>query len=171
MTAPSSICNRRLASQYRCLWPCPPSSSLRFSILLIQVVIESLHFLHYGVCDYIRTSLSRTRLFRVTAYLEVKIWSLFQHETMTAGTCNKIMWKSGEIAPPLFHIILFIYIFLTSGVKLHIHLLNVVVQFIVFLTLSTLICRSTDISKCFSESLGIRDNGSRLYLYFTMMLR
>ena len=57
----------------------------------------------------------------------------------------------------------FIYIFLTSGVKLHIHLLNVVVQFIVFLTLSTLICRSTDIWKCFSESLGIRDNGSRLY--------
>ena len=56
----------------------------------------------------------------------------------------------------------FIYIFLTSGVKLHIHLLNVVVQFIVFLTLSTLICISTDISKCFSESLGIRDNGSRL---------
>ena len=58
----------------------------------------------------------------------------------------------------------FIYIFLTSGVKLHIHLLNVVVQFIVFFTLSTLIFRSTDISKCFSESLGIRDNGSRLYL-------
>ena len=57
----------------------------------------------------------------------------------------------------------FIYIFLTSGVKLHIHLLNVVVQFIVFLTHSTLICRSADISKCFSESLGIRDNESRLY--------
>ena len=32
-----------------------------------------------------------------------------------------------------------------------------------FLTLSTLICRGTDISKCFSESLGIRDNESRLY--------
>ena len=61
----------------------------------------------------------------------------------------------------------YIYIFLTPGVKLHIHLLNVIVQFIVFLTLSTLICRSTDISKCFSESLGIRDNGSRLYQYFT----
>ena len=57
----------------------------------------------------------------------------------------------------------FIYIFLTSGVKLHIHLLNVVVPFIVFLTLSTLICRGADISKCFSESLGIRDNVSRLY--------
>ena len=38
-----------------------------------------------------------------------------------------------------------------------------VVQFIVFLTLSTLICRGTDISKCFSESLGIRDNEIRLY--------
>ena len=57
----------------------------------------------------------------------------------------------------------YIYIFLTSGVKLHIHLLNVVVQFIVLLTLSTLICRSTDISKCFSESLGVRDNEVRLY--------
>ena len=34
--------------------------------------------------------------------------------------------------------------------KGHIHLLNVVVQFIVFLTLSTLICRGTDISKCLS---------------------
>ena len=56
----------------------------------------------------------------------------------------------------------FIYIFLTSGVKLHIHLLNVVVQFIVFLTLSTLIHRDTDISKCLSEFLGIRDNESRL---------
>ena len=39
-----------------------------------------------------------------------------------------------------------------------------VVQFIVFLTLSTLICRGTDISKCFTESLGIRDNGSRVYM-------
>ena len=30
---------------------------------------------------------------------------------------------------------------------------------------SQLICRSTDISKCFSESLGIRDNGSWLYIW------
>ena len=80
------------------------------------------------------------------------------------------MWKRGEIAPirsnfsPFPHY--FIYIFLTSGVKLHIHLLNVVVLFIVFLTPSTLICRGTDISKYFSESLGIRDNESRLYVYF-----
>ena len=53
---------------------------------------------------------------------------------------------------------------LTSGVKLHIHLLNVVVRFIVFLTSTTLIFRGTDILKCFKEPLGIRDNESRLYL-------
>ena len=35
---------------------------------------------------------------------------------------------------------------LTSGVKLHIHLLNVVVRFIVFLTSATLISGGTDIS-------------------------
>ena len=61
------------------------------------------------------------------------------------------------------------YIFLTSGVKLHIHLLNVVVQFIIFLTLSTLMCRGTDISKCFSESLGIRDNEIRLYFDYSVL--
>ena len=80
------------------------------------------------------------------------------------------MWKRGELAQFLFFSTLsfpcyFIYIFLTSGVKLHIHLLNVVVQFIVFLTPSTLVGRGTDISKCFSESFGIRDNESRLYIY------
>ena len=67
------------------------------------------------------------------------------------------MWKRGEIAPKeqflLFFSHYFIYIFLTSGVKLHIHSLNVVVQFIVFHTLLTLICLGTDISKCFSESI------------------
>ena len=53
---------------------------------------------------------------------------------------------------------------LTSGVILHIHLLNLVVRFIVFLTSANLIFRGKDISKCFRESLGIRDNESRLYL-------
>ena len=81
------------------------------------------------------------------------------------------MWKRGAISP-FFHIIIYIYIFLTSGVKLQIHLLNVVVQFIVVLTHSTLICRGTDISKCFSESLGIGDNESRLYfLFFSTFIR
>ena len=65
------------------------------------------------------------------------------------------MWKRGEIAPKehfFFFSILYIYIS-NLGVKLHIHLLNVIVQIIVLLTLSTLTCRGTDISKCFSESL------------------
>ena len=61
---------------------------------------------------------------------------------------------------PLFHNIF--NISLTSGVKLHIHLLNVVVRFIVYLSSATLIFRGTEISKCFRESLGIRDNESRL---------
>ena len=50
------------------------------------------------------------------------------------------MWKRGEIAPKeqfLLFSTLFIYIFLTSGVKLHIHLLNVVDHFIVLLTLNS----------------------------------
>ena len=63
---------------------------------------------------------------------------------------------------PLFHNIFSIS--LSSGVKLHIHLLNVVVRFIVFLTSTTLIFRGTDISKCLRESLGIRDNEIRLYV-------
>ena len=53
------------------------------------------------------------------------------------------MWKRGEIAPmeqfPLFSTLfcIYTYIFLTSGVKLHIHLLNVVVQ-LLFSSLSQL---------------------------------
>ena len=43
-------------------------------------------------------------------------------------------------------------------------MLNVVVRFIVFLTSATLIFRGTDISKCFRESLGIRDNEIQLYV-------
>ena len=38
-----------------------------------------------------------------------------------------------------------------------------VVGLIVFLSSANLICQSTDISKCFIESHGIRDNESRLY--------
>ena len=59
---------------------------------------------------------------------------------------------------------------LTSGVKLHIHLLNVVVRFIVFLNSATLIFQGMDILKFFRESLGIRDNESRLYLHCVEMV-
>ena len=47
--------------------------------------------------NYSQLSLSWTHLFGITAYLEVKIWSLFWNETLTTG--NKIMWKRGKIAP------------------------------------------------------------------------
>ena len=78
------------------------------------------------------------------------------------------MWKNGEIAPKeqfllfstLFYCIyisnfkspitlfstLFYRIYISNFRSQIIHLLNVVVQFIVLLTLSTLICRGTDIS-------------------------
>ena len=49
-----------------------------------------------------------------------------------------------------FHNIL--NISLTSRVKLHIHLCNVVVRLIVFLNFANLIYRGTDISKCFRVS-------------------
>ena len=57
---------------------------------------------------------------------------------------------------------------LTSGVKLIFIFLNVVVRFILFLISATLIFRGTDISKCFRESLGIRDNESRLYFHYSL---
>ena len=73
------------------------------------------------------------------------------------------MWKRGEIAFSSFpHY--FIYTISNFRSQITYSFVNMVVQFIVFLTLSTLICRGTDISKCFSASLGIRDNESRLYV-------
>ena len=67
---------------------------------------------------YNRLSLSRPRLSRITDYLDVKIWSLFKHGNLRTG--GKILFFS-------------IYLYVTSGVKLRIHLLKVVVRFIVFL--------------------------------------
>ena len=75
----------------------------------------------------------------------------------------KILWKRGEITPKeqflLFSTIFSIYlkspvtnIFVKCGCSKYF-----------FLNSATLICRGTDISKYFRESLGIRDNESRLY--------
>ena len=69
---------------------------------------------------------------------------------------------------PLFHNIF--NISLISRVQLHMYLLNVVNRIIFsnyfFLNSANLICRSTDISKYFRESIGIRDNERRLYFIF-----
>ena len=81
---------------------------------------------HLQLTLVISTSLiSNNRLSRITAYLVVKIWSLFKHENLTIG--NKILWKRGEIAPKeqfLLFSTYFQYISYkcTSGVKLYTHL-------------------------------------------------
>ena len=93
--------------------------SMRYLRSVYTVCHSSSNFGHsFGIKTDLFKSLtnkskySRTRLFRITAYLEVKIWSLFLHETMTTG--NKIMWKRGEIAPKeqflLFSTLFYIYI-------------------------------------------------------------
>ena len=68
--------------------------------------------------------------------------------------------SSGAISP-LFHNIFNIYI-LCKGVELHMNLGHLAVR-VYFLNSGNLICRSTDISVYFRESLGVRDNESRLY--------
>ena len=46
--------------------------------------------------NYSQLSLSQLHLSRITAYLKVKIWSLFKHENLTTG--NNTLWKRGETA-------------------------------------------------------------------------
>ena len=72
--------------------------------------------------------------------------------------------SKGAISP-LFHNIF--NISLTSRVQLHIYLLNGVNRISFSPNSANLICRSTDISKYFRESLGIQDNESRLYIKST----
>ena len=124
----------------------------------------------YSKRKYSWLSLSRTRLSRIAAYLEVKIWSLPKHENLITG--NKILWKRGERSnfssfpqyfrsnfssfPQYFqHISNFkspiTYTFVKCGCSIYF-----------FLKSANLICRSTDISKYFRESLETLDNESRL---------
>ena len=95
------------------------------TVLLLLLYGRILNRRSILICSWL--SLSRLRLSQITAYLEVKIWSLFLHGNLTTG--NKILWKREEIAQgaisPLFHNI-FNKAPIT-GVELHIHLWNVVV--------------------------------------------
>ena len=113
----------RFFSQDLCHYQCQKHVT-RYSTSFTNVTHEQLYI-------YSRLSLSRLRLSRITAYFEVKIWSLFWHKIQTTG--NKILRKRGEIAPEeqfLLFSTIFSNISLSSGVKLHIHLWNVVVRFI-----------------------------------------
>ena len=79
----------------------------------------------------------------------MKVWSLLKHENLTS---NKILWKRGEIAPsPLFHNIF--NISLTSGIKITYSFVKCGCSIYFFLNSENLICRGTDISKYFRESL------------------
>ena len=68
---------------------------------------------------------------------------------------------------PLFHNIF--NISLNLGVQLHIHSVKGGCSINCFPRFATRICRSTDISKCFIESLGVRDNESRLYILYRVL--
>ena len=92
------------------------------------------------------------------------MWSVFKHRNLTSD--NKILWIRGEIAPEEQ--------FLPFPTIFSIHISNYrslitysLVKFgcaiCIFLNSENLICRSTDISKCFRGSLHLRDNESRLY--------
>ena len=82
-------------------------------------------------------------------------------------TGYKIMWKRGEIAPKeqflLFSTIFSVYLdFQESNYIFICEMWLFDLSF--FLNSANLICRDTDFSKCFRESLGLRDNERRLYL-------
>ena len=133
----------------------------------------------------LRLSLSRLGLSRITAYLEVKIWSLFLNGYLRSG--NKIL--------SLFHTIF--NVSLSWGVKIHYSFLKFGCSICSFLNFANLTCHDTaqrahdvyttsaqrrcnvmtlhrrcisvmcplgDILKYFREPLGLRDNESRLYL-------
>ena len=77
------------------------------------------------------------------------------------------MWKRGEIAPKeqflLFYTIFSVYLYFQESN--YIFICEIWLFDLSFFPLNSanLICRDTDISKYFRESLGLRDNESRLY--------
>ena len=78
-----------------------------------------------------------------------------------------MMWKRGEIAPKekflLFSTIFSVYLYLQESNYIFIcEMWLFVLSF--SLNSANLICRDTDISKYFRESIGLRDNESRQYI-------
>ena len=95
--------------------------------------------------------LSRHRLFRITAYPEVNIWSLPKHENLTTGKkyCGKEEKLLQGAISPFFHSIF--NISLTSRVQLHIYLLSVVSR-IIFSSILIIWYVEVRISRSISES-------------------
>ena len=104
----------------------------------------------------ISTSLISNNRFSRSEYLVPVL-----HENLTTG--DIILWKRREIASteqflPLSNVSIFRSICTYSLVKCG-------CSIYVFLNFANLICRGTDILKYFRESLGFRDNESRLYVH------
>ena len=87
-------------------------------------------------------SLSRPLLSRITAYLEVEIWSLPKHENLTTG--EKILWKRGEIAPQYFQ-------YISAFESNYTYICSMWLFELFFPNSANLICRGMDISKYFRE--------------------
>ena len=90
---------------------------------------------------------------------------MYQQATKYCGKKEKLLLRSNFSSfPQYFQCIS------NLGVKLHIHSvkggcsINCFPQFC-----ANLICQSSDISKCFIESLGFRDNKSRLYTWLLVV--
>ena len=120
-------------------------------------------YIHEYICSWL--SLSRPRLSRITAYLEVKILSLSKHENLTTGEkyCGKeeklLLRSNFSSFAQYFHYISnfkspITYKFVECGFSNYF-----------FLNSANPICRDMDILKYFRESLGIRDKESRLYIH------
>ena len=109
-------------------------------------------------------SLSWNRLSWITAYLEVKILSLPKHENLTSkkycGKEEKLLQRSNFFSFPQY----FRYISNTKSPVTYRFVKCGCLNYF-FLNSENLICRGTDISKCFRESLGIRDIESQLYYF------
>ena len=101
---------------------------------------------------------------RMTAYLEEKIWYLFERRNLTKG--NKILWIRGELAPEeQFHPFPTIFSIYISNYRslMSYSFVKFGCAICIFLNSENQMCRNTDISKCFRGSLQLRDNGSRLF--------
>ena len=101
---------------------------------------------------------TRLSLSRISAYLKMKLYSLFSYVNLT--TDNKIFWpllrSNFSSLPQYFQYISnfrsqITYLFVKCACSIYF-----------FLNSANLICRVTDISNHFRESLGLRDGESRL---------
>ena len=116
---------------------------------------------------YSRLPLSRTRLFRIPLISKWKSGpcfntDIYQQAIKYCGKEEKLLLRSNFSSfPQYFQNVS------NLGVRLHSHSVKGGCSINCFPESANLICRSTDISNCFIESLGVRDNESRLYCNFS----